>query len=166
MGKEIERKFLVQEGWRSAVDPETYVWIQQGYLSLDPERIVRLREVQLVAPKMFLEQGWLTVKGRNTGISRPEWEYEIPVKDLREMMALVTGAIVEKKRFRCGRWEIDEFGGANEGLVVAELELETQGEVVEHPEWLGKEVSEDKRYYNSNLVDHPYSGWPVWVKNG
>lgn len=164
MGAEHERKYLVKDGWQADVDMATYAWIQQGYLSLDKERIVRLREVQLVSPSGFVcvEQGWITIKGLNTGISRPEWEYEIPVTDLREMMALVTGSVIEKKRYRFGRYEIDVFEGANQGLIIAELELKTADEVVEDPPaWLGPEVSSTSLYYNSSLVHFPWTTWDV-----
>lgn len=162
MGAEHERKYLVKDGWQADVDMTSYAEIRQGYLSLEKERIVRLREVQLVSPKMFLEQGWITIKGLNTGISRPEWEYEIPVTDLREMMALVEGAVIEKKRYRFGRYEIDVFEGANQGLIIAELELKTADEVVENPpSWLGPEVSGDDTYYNSSLVHFPWTTWDV-----
>ena len=162
MGAEHERKYLLKDGWQADVDMDIYTWIQQGYLSLDKERIVRLREVQLVSPSGFVEQGWLTIKGLNTEITRPEWEYEIPVSDLREMMALVTGAVIEKKRYRFGRYEIDVFEGANHGLVVAELELKTENEVYKVvPPWLGQEVSDDPAYFNSSLVHHPWTTWDV-----
>ena len=153
MGKEIERKFLVkEERWRPK---EEGVRIAQGYLSTVPERTVRVR--------IKGRQGYLTVKGKNEGISRKEFEYEIPLEDAEELLKLSESAILEKRRYRemveGHIWEVDVFSGDNEGLFLAEIELQYENESFKKPEWLGEEVSEDSRYYNSNLSRQPYRKW-------
>ena len=156
MGVEIERKFLVQSSWHPAASGEE---IAQGYLSSVPERTVRVR--------IRGERGYLTVKGRNGGADaarRAEFEYEIPVADARAMLALCEPGLCEKvrhvERAADGHdWEIDVFHGKNEGLIVAEVELGSEDELFERPDWLGEEVTGDKRYYNSCLAQHPYTEW-------
>ncbi|MDF3034750.1 MAG: adenylate cyclase [Paucimonas sp.] len=154
MGKEIERKFLVQgESWKRLAEP---VLIMQGYLSSDPARTVRVR--------LEAEKGTLTVKGPVSGVSRGEWEYSIPAKDARELLeTLCHTPLIHKHRYRIPAdglmWEIDEFFGDNAGLVVAEIELSAEDQQFELPAWLGEEVSGDPRYFNSNLLRHPYSQW-------
>lgn len=153
-GKEIERKFLVRgDSWRALGTPVFYC---QGYLSSNPARTVRVR---IVGDKAFL-----TVKGANKGAVRTEYEYEIPVEDARVMLeTLCERPLIEKTRTKiacAGRiWEVDAFAGENEGLVVAEVELEDENAPVVKPEWVGEEVTGDARYFNSNLVAHPYSRW-------
>lgn len=152
MAIEIERKFLVSsDAWRSA--PAAYFC--QGYLNPSKERTVRVRVAG--------EQGFLTIKGKNTGASRAEFEYEIPVADAKQLLALCEGPLIEKYRrkidFGGVLWEVDEFLGDNQGLVVAEVELESEQQVFVKPDWLGDEVTHDPRYYNSNLSVHPYSSW-------
>lgn len=153
MGREIERKFLVTgEGWKSA-DGEMY---RQGYLSTAKERTVRVR--------IEGERAVITVKGITEGVSRREYEYEVPVEDAAEMLDhLCERPLIEKRRRKIEHggliWEVDEFFGENEGLVIAEVELEDAGQAIERPEWLGEEVSDDPRYYNTNLVKKPYSTW-------
>jgi adenylate cyclase len=149
---EIERKFLVRgDGWRKGAG----VRIRQGYLNRDKERTVRVR---IAGDKAFL-----TVKGVSTGSSRREYEYAIPVADAEELLKICDGAILEKIRrtldWKGLVWEVDEFLGANEGLIVAEVELETEDQPFERPEWLGAEVTGDPRYFNSNLCAHPYASW-------
>ena len=152
MAKEIERKFLVAASWRPTGSGER---IAQGYLCREPERTVRVRLRQ--------GKGYLTIKGRNTGISRAEYEYEIPADDAEALLKLCEQPLVEKTRYvECWggmEWEIDVFAGANEGLIVAEIELPTVEAVFSRPTWLGAEVSADPRYYNSNLIKNPYSTW-------
>lgn len=154
MGVEIERKFLVaNDNWRVCGESQPY---RQGYISSSKECVVRLRTVG--------DKGYLTVKGGSKGISRLEYEYEIPVQECLEMMEkLAAGTIIEKKRCRVeykgSTWEIDEFEGANKGLIIAEIELEHPDQSFEKPEWLGTEVSGDPRYFNSNLAVRPYSKW-------
>ena len=154
MGEEIERKFLVHgERWRDGATGTLY---RQGFLSTEPERTVRVRVAG--------ERGWITVKGRTAGARRAEFEYEIPAADAREMLdTLCKRPLIEKVRYtvRAGGhvWEIDVFQGDNAGLVVAEIELEAEDEAFEKPSWIGDEVTEDPRYFNSSLVEHPYSAW-------
>ena len=149
MGTEIERKFLVTG--LSIVDSLSGVVIRQGYLSRDPERTVRIRRRGA--------RGVITVKGASFGASRSEWEYEIPSDDADAMLAICEGPVLDKTRYEievAGRtWEVDVFAGANEGLVLAEVELDSEDAVVELPSWAGPEVTDDPRYYNANLSRHP-----------
>ena len=154
MAKEIERKFLVKNNdYRELANPELYV---QGYISNSPERTVRVR-IQGVKAK-------LTIKGKNIGITRDEFEYDIPVSDARELLDnFCLEHIIEKFRYKINYdnhiWEIDEFIGDNEGLVIAEIEVKKVGEDVKIPEWIGAEVSGDPRYYNSNISQNPFKKW-------
>lgn len=153
MGVEIERKFLpAGDGWRALGQP---LLLRQGYLSSDPARVVRVR--------VEGEQAYMTVKGRSVGATRGEWEYPIPLADANELLALCAQPLVEKYRrrieFAGNVWEVDEFLGANQGLVVAEIELGAEDQPFDKPDWIGAEVTHDKRYYNSNLARHPYSAW-------
>ena len=152
MGIEIERKFLVRgPGWRVAA-PATF---RQGYLSRDPERTVRVR--------LAGDAAFLTVKGRSRGAVRAEYEYPIPPADARELLALCEGPLVEKRRhvleFGGLTWEVDEFLGENEGLVVAEVELDDASRDVALPDWVGEEVTHEPRYFNSNLSRCPFRLW-------
>ena len=154
MGKEIERKFLVRgDGWRSLAKGTAY---RQGYLNSAKERTVRIRKID--------DRAFLTIKGLTVGATRAEYEYEIPVADCDAMLdALAEKPIIEKKRYKIPleglTWEIDEFFGDNTGLIVAEVELESEGQTFRKPEWVGEEVTADPRYFNSNLIKHPYSKW-------
>lgn len=156
MGVEIERKFLVTNNeWKALAKPVLY---KQGYISSDSERIVRVR---VAGNKAFLTIKSKPIKG---SISRMEYEYEIPLADGEELLTtLCLKPIIEKTRtivkWEGFNWEIDEFLGVNEGLVVAEIELPTENIPFEKPNWIGKEVSEDKRYSNSNLIQMPFSKW-------
>jgi CYTH domain-containing protein len=153
MSKEIERKFLVEgDRWRTAKGT-TY---RQGYLSTVKERSVRVR---LAGDKAFL-----TIKGLTKGATRSEYEYEIPVRDAEEMLdKLCERPLIEKRRYKIEHagltWEVDEFFGENQGLVVAEVELKSEDQAIDRPPWIGKEVTDDPRYYNVNLVKHPYREW-------
>ncbi|EMI42079.1 CYTH domain-containing protein [Rhodopirellula sp. SWK7] len=153
MGIEIERKFLViDQGYRS----EDSTLLRQGYLSTVKERTVRVRVAG--------EKAFLTIKGITEGSKRSEYEYEIPVADAAEMLdELCEPPLIEKRRYRTVHegmvWEIDEFFGDNEGLTLAEIELDEEGQTFERPSWLGEEVTDDRRYYNANLVSHPFSKW-------
>lgn len=152
MAIEIERKFLVAgEGWRQT-DARRY---SQGYLSRDPARTVRVRCVGA--------QAWLTIKGRSVGASRAEFEYEIAFADGEQLLKLCDGPLVDKFRHRVRHagmlWEVDEFLGDNAGLVVAEIELSDEAQAFERPPWLGEEVTQDARYFNSNLAAHPFKHW-------
>lgn len=153
MAVEIERKFLVvNDSWRKNA---TSTHFQQGYLSTDPGRSVRVR--------IAGEQAWLTIKGKTEGVSRAEFEYPIPVGDANELLALCLPTIISKTRHRVlvgnHYWEVDEFHDDNDGLVVAEIELNTAEEDFERPDWLGEEVSRDDRYYNASLSCKPFCQW-------
>jgi adenylate cyclase len=154
MATEIERKFLLAgSGWKTAAAGVLY---RQGYLATSIDRTVRVRTAA--------DKGFITVKGRSSGISRTEFEYEIPFSDAQEMLdTLCLKPLVEKLRYKVmfagHEWEIDEFLGDNEGLVIAEVELNSIDEKVQLPEWAGKEVSDDPRYFNSNLIARPYKTW-------
>ncbi|MFK8105155.1 MAG: CYTH domain-containing protein [Saprospiraceae bacterium] len=154
MGLEIERKFLLADAsWRSETNEGTL--LVQGYLSTIPERTVRVR--------VRGQQGTLTVKGKNENATRQEFEYDIPVADALAMLKLCEQPIIEKTRYEiffAGKcWEIDEFSGVNTGLIVAEVELNAETEAIELPRWIGREVTTEERYYNSNLLAHPFQKW-------
>ena len=131
--------------------------ISQGYLSSVPERTVRVR--------IKGNQGFLTIKGKgnHSGISRYEWEKEIPVKEAEELLQLCEPGIIDKTRYlvKSGNhtFEVDEFHGENEGLILAEIELETENESFVKPSWIAEEVTGDAKYYNAVLTKHPYSRW-------
>jgi len=150
---EIERKFLVKSEIFPASGNTTV--IKQGYLSVDPNRIVRLR--------IEGKDAWLTIKGRLEGISRPEFEYPVPLEDAEALLRLSLHPPVEKIRHRVEvdgtLWEVDEFLGANKGLFLAEVELYSEEQLFTLPEWIGEEVTADHRYYNAWLSGHPYSSW-------
>jgi adenylate cyclase len=155
MGIEIEKKFLVtSDAWKRGGRGTLY---RQGYLSTDPERTVRVR--------LQGSEGKLTIKGRKVGDAAPEFEYDIPTSDARFLLEkLCLQPLVEKTRYelRAGDglvWEVDEFHGANEGLVVAEIELDAADDPFDKPEWVGKEVTGDSRYTNARLVQNPFSTW-------
>jgi len=155
MAKEIERKFLLSsDAWRNEVDRSERM--VQGYLNDEGPVSVRAR---IVGPR-----AWLNLKSRTLGISRDEFEYEIPLADAERMLDhLTTGPVIDKTRHfvRHGGllWEIDEFHGENDGLLVAEVELEHVDQPFDRPDWAGEEVSHDARYYNVSLVKMPYSQW-------
>lgn len=154
MAKEIERKFLVVgDAWRELAKGTMY---RQGYLNSAKERTVRIRTID--------EKAFLTVKGPTVGVTRMEFEYEINYDDCVAMLEnLAEKPIIEKKRYKIAQgdltWEIDEFFGVNEGLIVAEIELPSEDTPFEKPHWIGEEVSGDPRYFNSNLVKHPFTTW-------
>jgi len=150
---EIERKFLVDTRKWNPTDRGTR--LVQTYLSIDPNPTVRVR--------IAGEKAFLTIKGRTKTISRPEFEYEIPVNEAQELMTLAISSPVEKIRYKIMHegflWEVDIFSGKNEGLVIAELELESEDQPFPRPDWLLSEVSGDRRYYNSYLSEHPFREW-------
>jgi CYTH domain-containing protein len=153
VGIEIERKFLVTgDAWRTGSGTR----ICQGYLNRDLQRTVRVR--------IAGDQAYLTVKGATQGNTRAEFEYAIPVEDAEQMLALCDGPIIEKIRHTIAQgehvWEVDEFLGQNAGLVVAEIELASEAETFFKPPWVGREVSDDTRYFNSQLATNPYCNWP------
>ncbi|MBA9073185.1 CYTH domain-containing protein [Flavobacterium gossypii] len=153
---EIERKFLVKSDDFKAV-AFAKNQIAQGYLNSHPERTVRIR--------IKGESGFLTIKGKGneSGVSRLEWETEIPLTEAKSLIKLCENGVIDKIRYevKAGNhiFEVDEFFGDNEGLVVAEIELQSEDEAFEKPEWLGQEVTNDERYYNAFLSNHPYTTW-------
>lgn len=154
MGVEIERKFLlVGDAWRTLGEP---VLLRQGYLSSDPDRTVRVR-IEGAA-------GTLTIKGRSQGATRAEWEYPLPLADAMELLdRLCEQPLIEKYRRRIAfaghTWEVDEFLGANAGLAFAEIELASEDQPFDKPDWIGEEVTHDRRYFNSSLIKLPFSAW-------
>lgn len=154
MGQEIERKFLVVgDGWRQAAQGEL---ICQGYIPTQDARTVRVRRVG--------DRAYLTLKGPAVGLVRPEFEYPISVGDAQTILTtLCQPPLIEKTRYRLPLgnvvWEIDEFLGENQGLIIAEVELTSADQVVNLPDWIGAEVSYDLRYQNSNLARHPFKSW-------
>ncbi|MBU6475178.1 MAG: CYTH domain-containing protein [Alphaproteobacteria bacterium] len=153
MAKETERKFLVtSDGWRAGAKGVSYV---QGYIPTKGAATVRVR--------IAGDKGFITVKGGTQGISRDEYEYEIPKQDAQKMLDTLCGEKVEKTRYRIPHgglvWEVDEFAGANRGLIVAEVELPDENSPVDLPPWAGAEVSRDPRYANAALAKKPYSQW-------
>jgi len=155
MGTEIERKFLVDhKKWRELSKPEGTNY-RQGYLVDEANKTIRVR--------IAGENGFITIKGSTTGITRKEYEYKIPVADAVELIARFSVSEVEKKRYRItfeGKlWEVDEFLGNNEGLIMAEIELRQEDEAFKKPDWISQEVSDDLRYYNSYLAKVPFKNW-------
>ena len=154
MAIEIEKKFLVQsDDWKKGVKGILY---RQGYLSTHKERTVRIRTEG--------NQAVLTIKGLTVGASRPEFEYPIPFEHAIQMLdQLCEKPLIEKSRYKIPHkdhiWKVDEFLGLNRGLIVAEIELQSEDETFEKPGWIGKEVTADPRYFNSNLVTSPFSTW-------
>ena len=154
MAKEIERKYLVKDFTFKQLSKG--ILYRQGYLSTNPGATVRIRIVG--------DRAYLTIKGADKGITRLEYEYELPLRDANEIMDnLCLKPIIEKYRYRIEHeehiWEVDEFIGDNEGLVIAEIELESEEEEFAKPDFIGKEVSGDYRYCNSNLVARPFKDW-------
>ena len=155
MAKEIERKFLVKGDFKNHAIKETR--IVQGYLSSIPERTVRVR--------VKGDKGFITIKGigNTSGASRYEWEKEIPVNEVEELLKICEPGVIDKTRYlvKVGShtFEVDEFYGENKGLILAELELASEAESFTKPEWLGKEVTGDTKYYNSMLMKNPYTKW-------
>ena len=156
MKTEIERKFLVVgDTWRDAADGG--LLCEQGYISSDPENVT-------VRVRVLGSQGFLTLKGPTKGISRSEMEYEIPIEEAEYMLRSFCGArVVSKTRYLLEinglQWEIDEFSGANQGLIIAEIELESEDHPFDKPDWLSEEVSFDPRYFNVALSSNPIATW-------
>jgi adenylate cyclase len=154
MAAEIERKFLVRgDSWRKLAEGSRYV---QGYISTAKQAAVRVRIVG--------DQGYLTIKGMTVKYTRAEFEYLIPLEDAQEMLEkLCDRPLIEKTRYKIEYgnliWEIDEFDGANKGLILAEVELSDEAQEIELPTWIGEEVSDNPKYFNNNLVKHPFSQW-------
>ena len=155
MAIEIERKFLVHgQAWLGEVEDSRQ--FKQAYLSRLDHVSIRIRIIDDASAR-------LTIKSGRRGLSREEFEYDVPIEDALEILALRKGAVVEKTRYRVVRddltWEIDVFGGENSGLVVAEVELEQEDQAVDLPEWIGKEVTGDPKYYNASLSVTPFKLW-------
>lgn len=153
MSKEIERKYLVKgEAWKELGEGVLY---RQGYLNSQKERVVRARTM---GPKAAL-----TIKGITVGATRLEFEYDIPMDDCNQLLDLCEQPIIEKTRYKIPYggliWEVDEFHGVNDGLVVAECELESEDQSIEKPDWIVEEVTGDPRYFNSNLIANPFTTW-------
>ena len=154
--KEIERKFLINGNFKeSAIDK---INISQGYLSTDPERTVRVR--------LNNDKGYITVKGLGnaSGMTRFEWEKEILASEAKILLDLCKPGIIEKIRYIIPSigalfFEVDEFLGENQGLIIAEIEVPSEATIIEKPSWLGKEVTGQKQYYNSSLSKRPYKFW-------
>jgi adenylate cyclase len=155
MANEIERKFLVTGNFKSQATSSLH--ITQGYLSSIPGRTVRIR--------IRGEKGYLTIKGMSneSGTTRFEWEKEIDIDDANNLLKICEPGIIDRTRFLvpCGNFtfEVDEFYGENEGLILAEIELTAENDNFEKPAWLGEEVTGDIRFYNTNLVKNPFNNW-------
>jgi len=154
--QEIERKFLVKnDGFKTLATAKKK--IAQGYLNTNPERTVRVRIAN--------EKAFLTIKGKGneTGMTRFEWEKEIPLLEAKSLLLLCEAGVIEKTRFEIPvgthLYEVDVFSGENEGLVIAEIELENENEAFEKPDWLAEEVTNDERYYNAYLSKNPFLKW-------
>ena len=155
MATEIEHKYLVKmQIWKNII-PEKSIDIRQAYLQTDPNKTIRVRTKG--------SKGFITIKGKLNGASRPEFEYEIPIADANELIDLFSSNLIEKTRhiivFDNKTWEVDEFKGLNEGLIVAEIELTSEDEKYLKPNWVGKHVTDDIRYANSNLSIKPFKTW-------
>lgn len=154
MGIEIERKFLVKSSeWKSL---GKRIFYQQGYLLSDKNRTIRIRTIE--------DKGFITIKSSVLGISRNEFEYEIPVEEARVILeTLCEKPFIKKYRTKIQLnelvWEVDEFIDENDGLVIAEVELENENQKIDIPNWIGEEVSGDKKYFNSMLVKNPFTNW-------
>jgi adenylate cyclase len=157
MSKEIERKFLVNQKQLPALfDPD---YITQGYLHSDENMSIRVR----VNSDGYNINGTLTIKSRRVGLSCDEYEYEIHPDDAQEMLDKMCDKTISKERYYIKHdshmWEIDVFQGDNDGLVVAEIELSTEGEKFPFPDWVDTEISDDPKYLNVNLLENPYKNW-------
>lgn len=154
MGREIERKFLVKN--HSFKESAEGTFYRQGYICAAIEGVVRVRTIK--------DKGYLTIKGKNVGAVRSEFEYEIPYLDAAAMLdTLCEGLLIEKVRYKVPyhgfTWEVDEFLGDNEGLIIAEIELGDENEQFDRPGWIGDEVTGNPKYYNSNLKKNPFKNW-------
>ncbi|WP_316801006.1 CYTH domain-containing protein [Pedobacter frigidisoli] len=156
MGKEIERKFLLNPSeWEKLSKPEGK-HLRQGYILTDPDKTIRVRVAD--------SKGWLTIKGISIGASRLEYEYEVPLQEALELLDHFSDQELEKIRYEIVHeeklWEIDIFLGDNSGLIVAEIELSSEDEYFDLPIWIDKEVTHEQKYFNSNLTQNPFKNWP------
>lgn len=157
MGMEIERKFLVHKTLWSTLKKPQGNYLKQGYIYSDLNKTIRIRTTNT--------QGFLTIKGKSSinGLSRSEFEYEIPKDEALVLLKQFTNTGIEKMRYKILfeglYWEVDEFYGSNEGLIMAELELTSEAQSFSKPDWIQEEVTGDQRYYNSYLAEHPFKHW-------
>lgn len=155
MATEIEHKYLVIKDIWGKVIPNKSVEIKQAYLLTDPEKTIRIRTKG--------NAGFITIKGKSSGASRLEFEYEIPIDDANDLINKFCSNLIEKTRHLVihenHTWEVDEFKGLNAGLIVAEIELNSEDEIYSIPNWIDKNVTDDLRYANSNLSIKPFSTW-------
>jgi len=155
MAVEIERKYLVDvENWNRSEKGVKHFY-RQGYILTEPEKTIRVRVTD--------DSGFVTIKGRSVGAARPEYEYPIPKQDAIELLDQFCSSEISKYRytvqFADKVWEVDEFLGENEGLIVAEIELTDEDEIFQVPAWVSKEVTGIKEYYNANLAERPFKYW-------
>lgn len=152
---EIEHKYLVKHELWKQITPNKIVQIRQAYLSKDPAKTIRIRTAG--------EKGFITIKGKSVGASRPEYEYEIPLGEANELINKFCNTLIEKTRhyvlYENKTWEVDVFEGLNAGLIVAEIELNSEDENYLKPDWIDRDVTEDRRYANSNLTVNPFTNW-------
>ena len=155
MGIEIERKFLVDHVRWEELEKSLGEFYRQGYLLTDPQKTIRIRQTS--------DKGFLTIKGISVGATRAEYEYEIPCDEAKELLDQFSVAELSKVRYKIpiGNhiWEVDVFSGKNIGLIVAEIELKSEDETLNIPDWIDREVTGEEKYYNSNLVLEPYNDW-------
>ena len=155
MPTEIEHKYLVDKNLWKQVTSNNCVQIRQGYLLTDPNKTIRIRTSG--------EKGFITIKGKMVGASRPEFEYEIPIADANQLINNFCSGIIEKTRHYVNHenkiWEVDVFEGLNSGLIVAEIELENENESYIKPNWVNLDIKNDNKYANSNLTIRPYNTW-------
>ena len=155
MPKEIERKFLVRKDLWYAIHKPDGEEIRQGYLHVAPGLVIRIR--------IKGNNGFLTIKGETRNMTRDEYEYRVPVEEAEEIYGSYTRGRVEKMRYSLesggNKWEVDEFFGENDGLILAEIELSSEEQEFDRPPWLGEEVTRDPRYYNSYLAEKPFTRW-------
>ena len=147
--KEIERKFLVNDEVNDVLKFSSFKAIKQGYMHVEPEKTIRVRTKG--------DKGFLTIKGKTVGITRSEFEYEIPLEDAEQLLTQFCPKVLEKKRYDVfyanHKWEIDVFEGKLSGLIIAEIELNSEDEAYKKPSWISTEVSEDPEYINSKLIE-------------
>lgn len=155
MALEIEHKYLLKRSAWEQVTPQKSVHLQQAYILSDPDKTIRVRTQH--------DKAWITIKGKTQGAGRLEFEYEIPLEDARELIRNFSSQAIEKIRhyvvYEGKTWEVDEFKGSNDGLLVAEIELGSETEVYQLPEWVDTNVTADLRYANSNLAIKPFTSW-------
>ncbi len=158
MGVEIERKFLIdkEKFFKYVLEKGCKIsFISQGFIMNEKEKVVRVR----LKNDTDRVEAFITIKSKGNGISRPEFEYPIPYADAELLLKDFTTGLITKRRYEVGPWEVDIFEGDNEGLCVAEIELTEETESFYKPDWIGKEVTNDARYLNANLIKHPFKDW-------